>query len=189
MVSIPTIQIQQQWARIGIDADLGQLEQHQPEATLDFRSTLPRVDAESPKGELRIDQSKAWDALGRGGTLTTLNRIYSEAWRMGQEGIARIVERGNRMAAIHRPGNVLADLAQEGFQAFYDFEFRGPAAFDNVELEYTAHPVKFAPVEGELQGSIQKNEPYIRYHRGKLDIYMQQYPRVDIIPPQIDINV
>jgi hypothetical protein len=111
MISMPTIQIQQRYAQIGIDADLGAFHISQPIATFEINTTPAKLDAQYRQGTLRIDQSKAWDALAVGSNLNLMQRIYSEAKNIALQGTARIVENGNRMAAIQNDTNAFAEIA------------------------------------------------------------------------------
>lgn len=185
---IPQIQIRQQRAQIGIDADLGQLDIKQPKATLEITTEPSKLEIHSEKGVLYIDSSKAWDALGLGSSLETMSRIYSKARDVALQGIAKIVENGNRLAAIQNGGNAIAEIAKEKGDEFFEFEFLGDASMNNVELHYEPGKLDIQFKEGKVNVNTHPNPPEINYIRGKLDIYMIQYPKVDIIPPQIDIK-
>jgi len=189
ILPMPTIQIHQQPAKLGIEAKRATLDLEQPRATLDIQTTRPQLNIHSPRGDLRIDQSKAWDALGQGGTLQMLSRIYSESRNVGLEGIANIVEDGNKLAAIHTGGNAIADLGQ--YRAFENraFNYLGEASFDNVDLEYIAHKADIQVTDGNVAIDVQVNRPINRSQQGKLDIYMLQYHKVEITPPQIDLKL
>jgi len=189
LVSIPQIQIRQQFARLGIEADIGKQELEQPRATLEMETTPVKVEITYRNPDFRVDQSRAWDALGLGGILETMKRIREEARNVALQGIARIVENGNRMAAIHREKNAIADIAREQSFAFHEFNYLGPASYDNVDVYITTYPPVIEFHGGGLEINVQVNPPVHRYHRGKLDIYMMQYPKVDIIPPQIDLRL
>lgn len=186
---IPQIQIRQEYARIGIDADLGQWDMKQPRATFEMKQIPLRYDIHSPQGELRIDQSKAWLALGLGNNLETMHHIYSEARNVAMQGIARRAEYGDRLAAIHLGGNAIADNASERFQEFLEFNYLGPASFDNVDVFYTARMPEIEPIPGRVELNTYPNPPEVKYNRGKVDIHMLKYNRVEITPPQIDVRV
>lgn len=188
-MQIPSLQIRQQRALIGIDADLGHFTMRQPRATFEMRTQQPRVEIEQPSGEMRIDQSEAWNALGRGGTLRMMNQIYSEARNVALQGIARIAQRGDRLAAIHTKANAIADIGSEEAFRFHEFNFVGEARYDNVDVRYTPRRPIIQVVEGTVDLTTHPNQPEIQYNRGKLDIYMRQYARVEITPPQIDVSL
>ncbi|SDE35286.1 hypothetical protein SAMN02799630_05255 [Paenibacillus sp. UNCCL117] len=186
MISVPQIQIRQTPGLIGIDADLGRQDIKQPRATFEMSVERPQQEIRQPAGELVIDQSRAWDALGKGPALETFNRIYSQAREVALQGIARIVENGNRMAQIHLKTNPIADIAEQLTFDFFEFNYVGEAAYDNVDIRYTARKPEIQVTDGRVNLTTHPNAPEYEYIRGKLDIYMQQYPQVEISVPQID---
>jgi len=186
---IPQIQIRQEYAKLGIDADLGVQDIKQPTATFELTTERPKLDIHSEKGVLYIDSSKAWDALGHGPFLETMNKIYSRAHEVVMQGIAKIVEDGNRMAAIQNGGNAIAEIAKEKGAEFFEFEFMGDASSGNVSMHYVPGKLDIQVKEGKVNIETHPNRPEINYTRGKLDIYMLQYPKVEIIPPQMDIKL
>jgi hypothetical protein len=187
---MPIVQIRQQFAKIGIDADLGTQLIEQPRATMEMKRIPPRQSIEQPRGVLEIDQSKAWDALALCGTLEMLHRIYDQGPAIALETIARIAQTGDRLAAIHLPGDPIPEIAAEQSRVvFGEYQFAGPASYDNVDITYTARKPIIEVQDGEWQVRIQANPVKHTYIRGKLDIYMRQYPSVTFIPPQIDVRV
>ncbi|GAA4873867.1 hypothetical protein GCM10023310_61890 [Paenibacillus vulneris] len=190
MIPFPQIDMRQQFGRIGIDADLGHYEIHQSKATLDIQTTPSRYEVSSPQGELHINQDRAWSALNGGKPAEFTNRIYSQMDGILLQAIAKIVQDGNRMAALNVPGNPLADIAFENaFEPQPSIEYMGEASYDNVDIEYIPHKPDIQFVEGKLNIQSQVNKPEINYVRGKLDIYMEQSPKLDIIPPVIDTRL
>jgi hypothetical protein len=189
MTSIPTIRIEQQSALLGLTTHAGNMEIRQPQASMEMRTTPLKIEIQSPQGELRIDQSRAWDALGIGSRTTFLNRIYSESKQIVLQGIARIVENGNRMAAIHNGSDAIADIAAEQAFASGGINYLGEASYDNVDIEYTPHKPIFQVDPGSVQIRITPNKPEIQYHPGKVDVYMARYPSLKFIPPQLDVKI
>jgi len=188
---LPQIQISQQYGRIGIDADPGQLDIQQPKAKQELTTTPAKLEIDANPGQLIIDNSGWHDALGHGPTLQAFNRIYSECRNIAMQGIAKIVEDGNRMAAIHTGENAIAALAQESTKDidFYEFMYMGEASYDNIDIQYEPGPfhIQFEPAKVEHRVTV--NPPIINYHRGKLDIYMLQYPKLEITAPQMDMKI
>jgi hypothetical protein len=189
VVIAPQIQIRQTPALLGIDADLGTQDIVQPRATFEMTTDRPQQDIRQPRGDLEIDQSRAWDALGVGGVLQTMSRIYSKAPEIALQAIARIVEDGNRMAKIHIKSDAIAELAQNIRLEFGQFDVVPPTEFDNVDIRYSANKAEINVTDGRVNLNAQVNRPQIDYHRGKLDIYMMQYPKVEFTPPSIDYTV
>lgn len=190
MPSIPQIQITQQYAKIGIDADLGRYEMKQPRPTFQMEQQQATMEMRQPSGELEVDQSKAWDALSRTKITVVMDRIYSQARDIAMKGIAKIVEDGNRMAAIHKTSaDAIAELASDVRVSFPELQYAGEAAFDNVDVRYTPRRPEVNITPGQIKINTHPNPPEVEYHRGKLDIYMRQYNKVEFTPPEIDTRV
>ncbi|MEF3305164.1 DUF6470 family protein [Paenibacillus sp. GYB003] len=189
MSSVSMIQIRQVPAKLSIDADLGKQDIRQPRATFELEADPPKVEIRQHRGELEIDQGKAWDALGMGNILESMRRIASQAHNVALQGIARIVENGNRLAQIHLDTNPIAENAEQLKFEHFEFDYYGPASYDNVDITYTARKPDILPIEGKVRLNTHPNKPEIDYARGKLDIYMVQYPKVEITPPRIDLKL
>jgi hypothetical protein len=183
---IPQIQIQQLYGKIGIETTNASQEMRQPRATYEVTTTRPQVDIRSPRGELIIDQSRAFDALGLGGTLQALSRVYEQSKEIGLQGIADIVQNGNQMAAIQTHQDAIAAIA--GVEAFKEsfMETRGEASYLNVSEQYIAHKPEVNVTNGEVNINTHPNPPEVTYNPGKVNIYMLQWPKIEITPPQID---
>jgi len=187
---LPIVEIRQTYAKIGIDADLGTQTIRQPRPTMEMRREPPAVFIEQPRGELIIDQTRAWDALAIGGHLEMMLRIYRQGPEIALETIGKIAENGDRLAAIHLEGNPIADIAAEESQVeFSEYQFAGPAGFDNVDIAYRANKPIIEVRPGKQHIFVQVNPPIHIYERGKLLIYMRQYNKVEFYPPKIDIAV
>lgn len=104
---IPTIQINLQPARLGIDTIPLKLETEQPRATFELNTKASTVNIHSQSGDLRIDQSRAWDGLAVGSHLETMDRIFSVVKNIVLNTIGRIAEEGNQLAAIHQNTNAI----------------------------------------------------------------------------------
>lgn len=185
IVPAPQIQIQQTYAQLGIDADIGTQHIEQPRPTFEMKQPRAQLEIESPEGRLEVDSSKAWDALGLGGHLNVMNNIYSMAPQIAQQGLARIVEEGNRMADLTNPNNPFAEFAEDWRRTFPEFDFRGPAAYNNVSVTFTPGDLSIRASASPVEIHSEVNPPLLSYDRGKLDIYMQQYNSVKFTPPPL----
>ena len=189
---LPIVQIRQTYAKIGIDADLGKQSIQQPRPTYEMQYQRPVQTMESPRGQMTINSQKAWDAMGRGGHLETMTRIYSQGPQIALETIGKIADEGDQLAAIHKGGgDMIAALAQDIRLEFGQYRFEGPAAFDNVDIMYQASKANIQVQDGKVHVNARVNPPIHEYTRGNLDIYMQQYNKVEFTPPppQIDVTV
>lgn len=188
MVSMPIVQIRQTYAKIGIDADLGEQSIRQPRPDFQITTKPAQLDTTYRKGDLTIDQSQAWEALGKGDVFQFTQRVADEAKSLALQGIAKRVEAGNRLWAIHKGGNPIADMAVESFFDDFKFNYEGPFSTDNVDIQYTPirPDVNYEPGSLDVQAKV--NSPEINYTPGKLNIYMIQKNSIQMIPPQLDIR-
>lgn len=190
MKTFPQIQIRQQYAQIGFRAEHARLYLQQPKAKMNYVRDPGTMDFRYRPGELEIDQSKAWDALGVGGILLAMNRLYKQARQAALEGIASIAQRGDRLAAIHKGGDAIVENATiASRQKLYPFEYAGDASYDNVDIRYTPMPAQTIIVAGKMHTIMEKQDLVIHAERGAFRAWMERYASVEIIPPQIDVRV
>lgn len=183
------IQIETQPIRIGMETTPHEFTIEQPRGIQDIQQIPADLSIRQPRGELEIDHTRALDALGYVDTLTLSMRISAEARRLYLEGLSRTAQEGDRLAALHQGGNPIADIAWERFSHDAPMNLVGEASYDPVDVYYTARP---AEIDVQVRGAETRYEPqFPRYTftRGKLDIYVEQYPSVKITPPRVDITV
>lgn len=188
-MNIPQIQIQQIPARLGMDIEPGRQDLQQPRPTMEMEQIRPQLRIEQSVGHFEIDQERAWDALALGNNLQTMKKIYSMASNMALQGLARIVEKGNQMAAIHHGGNVIAEMAQDWKRTFPEFDFRGEASVLNVDMVFRPGNLSIEAQDGRVDLRVRVNPPEHRYERGRVNLSMEQYGSVQITPPALDMQV
>lgn len=187
---IPQISISSQRGLIGIDTEPGGYEIRTFRPQLEVETTKPQMTAHNGPGTLYIDNSDTQNALTGGKPVVFWERIYSQYKQVVQQNIQRIVEEGNRMGDLRIKGNPIPDLALNEFtEGAPDLQIYGFASPRNVHFEYIPNDsnVEITPGEVNITAHIQK--PEINYNRGSVNIYMQQYPKVTVTPPQVDITV
>ncbi|MEO3947271.1 DUF6470 family protein [Gorillibacterium sp. CAU 1737] len=189
MVAIPAIQIQQQYARIGMEANPGRLNIRQPSAELEIRTTPAEFSVQSAAGRLDINQERAWDALGAKNILSTLDRIFGEARNVAWDHVAKIVQEGDRLADLVTSENTLAELGKEEALKFREFNYLTEASSGNVAMNYTPTPVSIEASPGGVSIHVEAHRPEVEYIRGKLDIYVAQQAMLSITPPALDVFV
>ncbi|GAS84635.1 DUF6470 family protein [Paenibacillus amylolyticus] len=189
MRTLPIVQIKTTPSVLHIDADLGQQSIRQPKAELQMSTTPAKFIVESHPIKLDVDQSKAFAAYTGGSMFEMNSRIYSGFQQQFLRNMAERVEQGNQLAAIHRPGNTIANIVGTNWQAKPFPETRAPASYDNVDIriETRAPDVRFESAVSNLNVIV--NRPEIEYQRGKLDIYVKQYASIQFTPPAIDMGL
>ncbi|XID91012.1 DUF6470 family protein [Paenibacillaceae bacterium WGS1546] len=185
---IPFISIQSQRGLIGIESTRGQYEIRRPQPTLDVQRTPTVIHANNRPGNLQIDQSLTNDALTGGKPEAFWQRIYSQYKEVARSNIEQIVEKGNLVGDLRnkvdpRPLMALDDFI-EGPPDLQVYGFASPA---NIQFSYTPNDLNLEVIPGGIEIKAQIHRPEINYHRGGVNIYMKQYPKVTITPPAIDL--
>jgi hypothetical protein len=186
MFPIPQIQIHQQYGLLGFKAEPATLTIEQPPATIEMHTKQAVEHIQQPSGTLRIDQSRAWDAAGLGGTLNMLTRIADQMFGIAVDAIAKIVEDGNQMADISNPNNTIPEIVSaNAFEPLPEIQYNGEASFLNVSEEYTPSPPIIDPELGQIDFKATPNRPVIESQQGKFNSYLIQRNFVEITPPPI----
>ena len=189
-MNFPTIQIRQTPALLGIEQERANLNLRQPRATMEMNIEAPKIQQRQPMGDLHIDQSKAWAALGVGSHMNAMHTIYSSSRNEAMRGIARIAQEGDRMMQIHNKTDAVAEIAKSRLQTNYsNISIVGEASYDNVDVSFTARRPELELIRGSVDLSVTPNLPQMSFQRGSINIYMIQYNSIQIIPPQIDLQV
>lgn len=186
---LPILQFRQKPALIGIEAGLGDYSIRQPRASLSISTKPGEFDMQHTDPQLTIDQSQAWAAYTGGSPLEMNQRIYSGVREIFLQGIANRVQQGNRVAAIHQPGNSIAEVYGTDTEAHILPEFRGPASIDNVDIHFSITPIRIDYKDRTTDIIAQVNPPEVEYRRGKLNIYMRQYQSIEFLPPELDAQI
>lgn len=187
-MTIPILQIRQTPAQMYIDADPGQFSIRQPKAELHITTTPGQLNIQSHAPVLKIDQSRALSAYNGGSFLEMNQRIYSGIQQLYLQALAKRVEDGNRAAAIHIPGNTIANIYGEDWQPVEFPEVRGEPSWDNVDINIQTSPPDIQVSRAEVDVQIEAHKPEISYARGKLEMAMKHYASVQYIPPVLDIT-
>jgi len=184
-----SIQMRQQFAKIGIESEPGRYEIKQPRPNFEMNTKHPKLVATYHRGELTIDSTRAREAFGKGNVFQFTRLMAQEGQRLALEGIGRRVDEGNRMKAIHTGQNAIADIAYDSVFRDFKINYEGPFTPDPVDVTYTAvePDMQFEPGSVSVQSS--PNPPQIQYHVGKVRVYLQQKASLEITPPVIDQTV
>jgi hypothetical protein len=187
---IPTIQIHQQYGKIGINTTPAKQEYKQAPPIYEMTRKPAVLDTTNKPGNLTIDQSRAWEALGKGDIFQFTDRIASESKQLALEGIGKIVAKGNRMADIaHNHEDAISEMAFEGVFEDFKFNYEGPFSSDSVDISYEPLRPEVNYKAGSIDVHAQAFPPEINYTPGNVEIYLLQKPSIEITPPQIDLKV
>lgn len=185
-MNIPQIQITTQKAQIAVTTEQARQEIEQPGPEVSMNQKSSQLEISRIKRGLEIDQERAWDALALGKNTKVMSKIYSMASDIAMRGIARRIEEGRQIGNLLYQGNVFADISKNWRQRFPEFDFRGVASPLNVDISYTQDDLRINFERGGVQFDVKVNHPVHRYEAGRVNIYMQQWPSIDIT---VDLTV
>ncbi|MNC28490.1 hypothetical protein D3C75_766950 [compost metagenome] len=181
-----TVQISRTPALIGIETKPGNLTIKQPPSEMQITTTPGDWTISQPKPEFSIDQSPARAAY-TGGTYREMSqRIYSGVEQLWLQAIAKRMEQGERMANFHKPGNTIGEVYGEDYRPVSYPEVRGPASYDNVNIDIKAVPVEMEYRKAEVNVQIKANQPEIQYTPSSVEIYLRQKPSLSFTPPTLN---
>jgi len=174
-ISITTVK-----GQIGINTTNAYLDIRQPKGEQSIRQIKPQmtVDRELPK--VIIDQSQCFAEAGR----KPISQVVSEYAQLGRqqalEGIARIVEDGNRMAMIQNkmPAAIPEIALKNSTPKQNEFNF-GLIPTSRPKIDVTGY-LNINWQLGGVEYSYTPRKPIADYNPGKVDIYMKQYPKTEI---------
>ncbi|WP_219834400.1 DUF6470 family protein [Paenibacillus sp. R14(2021)] len=189
-MKLPYIQAESQRAQIGIESQTGSYNIQSRPADVEVQTTPTKISAPTPMPELNLNQDRMWEAFNGGKPEAFRQRIYSQMPEIALQGIAHIVEKGNRMGDLRNKQNPIPDIALEDMIAGGPkLEVFGPASFHNVDIEFTINKPDVQIDVGKVDIQVQTHKPEINYQRGGVKIYMQQYPSISFHVAELDLRV
>lgn len=180
-MKIPKLHMESTMGRIRIEQTPAKIDMRQPRADQSIQQPKAEMNMTKTEGKLTIDQTKAWEDRFLMSTIR-LNELHAQAGVQAlQEGVARRVDQGNQLVKIEQNVNAIAEQAREN----------GGRKISNIGIKYIPEPfsVKINYEPSELNIAIEPrrpiidveiNKPEINFHRGAVQIDMEQYPKLDI---------
>jgi len=179
------LEIRQTFAKIGIRTTPGRLEIKTRDARLEMRRIQPKLNISSEPARVEIDQYESFASMGLKGVLDFTAEAAYLGKRQVMDYISKKSSDGRRLAAIHRGGNPIADIARRNALQVRRF---------GLDFIPKARP-RITVREGELKIEPETNENgmikaveakyipgdvEINYIRGKVEIYLRQKASISI---------
>ena len=172
------IQINSQRGILGMQTNNAKIEYTTPKGNWEMRTVKAQMEVSPGWAQVRIDQTIPFAEAGRK-TLSMLVQDYADLGKQSLlEGIARRAQEGDLMA---RPpyGDAIQRIVMSKLPTRADFNIkfipqsRPEIDFVNLEKDITWQI-------GGSERTFQLNKGEFNYQRGGVDIYMEQYPSLDI---------
>lgn len=185
-MNIPVIGISQKPAQIEVSTRQARLDLDQQEAVLLIESRPTEMKMEQASLSLEINLDQMHNALTGGSFTEFNNRIYSQMPAVILRAIAAKVDEGNQLAAIHKPGNTVAEIIGTRWNDYPKIEFLAPASSQMVDFLFKLKPLKIDINPGGVTFQVQPARVDTEYQPGGVDYRVKQYARVEYTPPQLD---
>lgn len=187
----PSIEIRQQQTLLGHQTTPGGVRLAPARVELQMETRQAKIQMESPAGELILDQSRAWDALSLGSNKRWNERLYTQIEQHVLQYISKTVTDGQRLASTAGKGiNTIAQMARESFlRTGNGFEYAGHASSGNVDVDYNLRQPFIEVTEGQISINIWQKPLETEFIQSRIDLYIRQRGQVEIIPPQIELQL
>lgn len=173
-MNIPRIQINQQYARIGLERDVGRLNVETSAPILDIAQQHTAVQMHKTDGELQIDSRKAWSALGHARFEEITDRIAQDSLAISMQNIANIASEGDRMMAFQTGENAFGEIARDQVTRQYPIEICGEANYDNVDVTFVPGELSTEWSIPDIQYNFEPARSKVDYYPGKINPYLIQ---------------
>lgn len=176
--------INQTYAQIGIETTPGRLAIQTQDAKLELHQKHAKVNIHTELPKVEIDQYECFASAGLKGIRDLTKEITDRAYQQVMEYIGKIAEDGDRLAAIEKGGNPIADIAER--DAYPEHEF-GYATIPTASPKFTVKGgVKFDPepngqgITNGVEGKYSPGDVSISYTPAQVRTYMKQYASISI---------
>jgi len=178
---IPQLQITTQMGQIGIEQRQAILGIEQPKATVSIEQPKADISMQINRGKLTIDQSQAWEEMNLMNTLKWNDKYTAEALQKVKEGVARRAEQGAELIEIQNDVNPFVEQAKiNGHRHPKTLSIKYVPSPLAVKFSYEPSDVKIDVQENKPIIDVEINKPNVSFHRGDVNIWMEQYPSIEI---------
>ena len=185
---LPQIRTETTMGQIGISTVPGRMTIEQPPAEMHLEQPRAEVKMKTTPGRLTIDQTEAWAAMD---IKHIFRRIKEQAERGRQaalEGTARRAAEGDELMRIEDGGRPIAEHAERNSRLLdfqYNYALVPPPL--SVKIHYEPGTLTVDVEPGRVINRTVVRKPVIEYEPGRVDIYMKQYPSIDISVVDVEV--
>lgn len=189
-MNIPQIQINQTFAKIGIETQSTRIDIKTGQADLRIKQENEELNINQSRSMVQIDQSRAYSALGQGSVIEVTDTIIDKMYQTGLNAIKNIAAKGETFQDIHlHDNNLIAQFAKTDSVDFSAYQYAGRASCDNVDVNVVSGELEMDWKKGKVEVDIEPNKATVDYTRGNVDIYVKPKNSVEILTPQIDLKL
>ncbi|HEU4962319.1 MAG TPA: DUF6470 family protein [Bacilli bacterium] len=167
------LQINQTFAKIGLDYTKPVQEISQPYAQVEIVQQAAKMDIDQGAGRLSVDGEAAHAALSHKSALGLVESVAAQTRQVVMEFISSKSSEGDQLAAINKAS--IADIASQRYhRGPSPIEFIGPFSYNPVDVSYTPHPTTVSWQVGGADIQVTPHKPEISYRPGAVQAYVAQ---------------
>ncbi len=174
------IQMRSQNGIIGIETRNAQVEIDMDQPIPEYEIKEPEISIDSTLPKVEISQEQAFSESGLKGVLELTFENAQIARQLMLGGIQRAVQQGDEIADVSKP-NPIPDHAKynswDQFKKDYNMVTM-PVSGPDIEVVEGENSFNFE--EGDVDANVRVTSPLIEYSTGNVEVYMQQYPSLEI---------
>ncbi|MDP4093186.1 MAG: DUF6470 family protein [Bacillota bacterium] len=180
-----SLQITQTWGRIGIDRTPGNLDIQTTSAKLELHHKEAKVNIHSELPKIQIDQYECFASAGLKGPADLTRDFVQRAYQQVMDHIGKTAEDGDRLAAIEKGGNPIAEIAERDAWPQHEFGIDfipkvGPSiSVKGGSIEIDPEP-NGEGINTGVEGDYTQGDVNINYTPSVINTYMAQYPSINV---------
>ncbi|MCX7841767.1 MAG: DUF6470 family protein [Clostridia bacterium] len=173
------LRIEQTHAKTGIESTPSRLEIETQNATLELKQKHAKINIRTELPKVLIDQYECFAEAGLKNTADFTREMAQRGYQQVMEFIAKTAADGDRLAAIERGGNPIADICERDAVPEHEFGLDTiPKSRPRIDVkgELTLDPERNSEgVNNGVEGSYTPGRVDISFTPARVSIYMRQY--------------
>jgi hypothetical protein len=180
-MQLPQIRLQSQPAKIEIHTIQPKQSIQQPKPDVSIEQPKADMRIETKPAKLTIDQTQAWQELGRKSALVATDEAAQLGKEAVLEGTGRVAMEGDELMRIENGGNPIIEHAiNNAYGPMKEFNIGWIPSHGSVKIHYEPADVQIDIQKNDPIISIKANKPIHEYIPGRVEIALKQYAELKI---------
>lgn len=179
-MNFPQIQIESFRGKIGINIDRPIQKLEQKPADISIEQNPAEMTIVRDLGKLTIDQTLARENLDLKSIFKRNDENAVLSKQKVMEYINKTVQEGNELMKIENKGQPIIDQAKRSLERITAFNTGNTPSQYSVKIDYTPSKINIDWKVNKPDIQLQVNQPIHEYTPGEAQVFMEQYPSINI---------
>jgi hypothetical protein len=179
-MNFPQIQIESIHSKIGIIIDKPIQKLEQKSAEISTKQNPAEMTIERDPGKLTIDQTLARENMDLKSIFKRNDENVGLSKQKVMEYINKTVQEGNELMKIENKGQPIIDQAKRSLERITVFNTGNTPSQFSVKIDYNPSKINIDWKVNIPDIQVQVNQPMHDYTPGEVNVFMEQYPSVNI---------